>query len=284
MKFGKVHLDEKIQLHLPSFVFHQDAGCNKIHPIELITAGTVWNVPEWKGVHIPKKTKTSDCLKEYSQVFSAIEFNGSFYRIPTRDQVRKWRDQVNDSFLFCPKWPQAISHWRQFENCERDLDQFFLSLDAFSENLGISFIQLPHHFSTNKKERLISFLEQLPHDLKLAVEFRHASWFEDGDLKELTSFFAARDWSMIICDTLGRRDALHGEITSSDVIIRFGGMYGTSADDERILNWTENYKLFHEKGVKRIWIWIHQENSIRTPESAAQWLAPIQEFDFIQGR
>ena len=284
MKFGKVELNDGIQLNLPTFTFHKNVIDQSFHQIELITAGTVWNVPEWKGVHIPKKTKPSDCLKEYSQLFSAIEFNGSFYRTPTRDQVRKWKDQVHDTFLFCPKWPQAISHWRQFENCERDLDQFFLTLDAFSEHLGMSFIQLPHHFSTQKKERLMSFLEQLPHDLKLAVEFRHYSWFENNDLQELAPFFAARNWSMIICDTVGRRDAVHGVITSTDLIIRFGGMFGSLADVHRIQKWTENFQLFHQKGIQRIWIWIHQENSIRTPESAVQWLNQVMDLPFIQGR
>lgn len=284
MKFGKVEFKKEIQLNLPAFTFYQDRNIQSEPHIEIITAGTVWNVPEWKGLHIPKKTKSSDCLKEYSQLFSAIEFNGSFYRIPTRDQVRKWREQVNDSFLFCPKWPQAISHWRQFENCERDLDQFFLALDAFSGNLGMSFIQLPHHFSIQKKERLISFLERLPHDLELAVEFRHASWFENGELQKLAPFFAARNWSMIICDTLGRRDAVHGEITSTDLIVRFGGMFDTPADEHRIHEWTKNYDLFRQRGVQRVWVWIHQENSIRTPESAEQWLNEIREMPFIQGR
>jgi uncharacterized protein YecE (DUF72 family) len=284
VKFGKIAFEEKIQLSLPKFSFHTNENFQCNERIELITAGTVWNVPEWKGIHIDKKTKPSEYLSAYNTMFSAIEFNGSFYRTPSRDQVRKWRDQVNDDFLFCPKWPQSISHWRQFENCDRDLDQFFLALDAFAQNLGTSFIQLPHHFGVQKKERLISFLEQLPCDLKLAVEFRHSSWFCGTELQEIAPFFSSRNWSMIVCDTLGRRDAVHGEITSTDLIIRFGGMYGSNADESRIRSWTENYATFLKNGVKRIWIWIHQENSIKTPESAAQWLQSASELTFVQGR
>lgn len=61
-------------------------------------------------------------------------------------------------------------------------------------------------------------------------------------------------------------------------------MFDTPADEQRIHDWTINYDLFRQNGVQRIWVWIHQENSIRTPESAAQWLNEMREMPFIQGR
>jgi uncharacterized protein YecE (DUF72 family) len=283
MKFGKLTLTSEFELGFPNLNI-QILQPNTEEKLELITAGTVWNVPQWKGKHIPKATLNTQLLSAYSKVFTAIEFNGSFYRIPQTEQIEKWRCQVEDDFLFCPKWPQSISHWRQFENCEREIDLFFVALDAFGKNLGPSFIQLPHHFGVQKIERFMRFLENLPHDLKLGVEFRHSSWFENNNIEEIAAFFSHRNWSIITSDTLGRRDAMHGIITSSDLIIRFGGAQCSWADTDRIGWWVSQFPEMKSKGVKRVWIWIHQEDSVLTPESAQQWLAESMKLQFVQGR
>ena len=68
------------------------------------------------------------------------------------------------------------------------------------------------------------------------------------------------------------------------MIIRFGGMFDTPADEQRIKEWVNNYDLFRQNGVQRVWVWIHQENSIRTPESAAQWLNESRDLSFVHGR
>jgi hypothetical protein len=96
MKFGKVEFKKEIQLNLPAFSFHQDGNRQPEPLLEIITAGTVWNVPEWKGIHIPKKTKTSDCLKEYSQLSSStVRF------IESQPEIKFGNGEIRSMILSC---------------------------------------------------------------------------------------------------------------------------------------------------------------------------------------
>ena len=190
MKFGKLdnvdHLSFSFEVPTQDFSFLPNERSGEL---EVIIGGTVWGVPQWKGSHFPAKAKPSEFLHHYSRLFPCIEFNGSHYRIPPVAQVSKWVEQVPSNFLFCPKFPQSISHWRQFQNCERETDLFLEALFAFGNNLGTTFIQLPPHYSPSKAEPLLRYLEKLPRDVRYSVEMRHPDWFVGNVLEEFAEEF-----------------------------------------------------------------------------------------------
>lgn len=271
MKFGKLdnveHLSFSFEVPTQDFSFLPN---ERSGGLEVIIGGTVWGVPQWRGTHFPAKAKPSEFLYYYSRLFPCIEFNGSHYRIPPVAQVEKWVEQVPENFLFCPKFPQSISHWRQFQNCERETDLFFEALFAFGKNLGTTFIQLPPHYSPSKAEPLLRYLESLPRDVRYSVEMRHPDWFVGNVLEEFSSELIKMNVGLIVSDTSGRRDAVHMRLTSDELVIRFGGNDLHISDEMRMNQWAKQLRDWEKVGLKKCYFWIHQPESVHTVESMNQ--------------
>jgi uncharacterized protein YecE (DUF72 family) len=268
VKFGK--LDNVDHLNFSLDVPHQDYSFlpnERSGDLEIIVGGTVWGVPQWKGVHFPAKAKPSEFLFHYSRLFPCIEFNGSHYRTPPVAQVAKWVEQVPSNFLFCPKFPQSVSHWRQFQNCERETDLFIEALFAFGKNLGTTFIQLPPHYSPSKAEPLLRYLEKLPTDVRYSVEMRHPDWFVGNVLEEYANELKKLKVGLIVCDTAGRRDAVHMRLTSDELVVRFGGNDLQVSDEIRMRQWIQQLKAWEKIGLKKCYFWIHQPESLHTVET-----------------
>ncbi len=49
-------------------------------------------------------------LPRYARELSLVEVQKTFYRMPQRDTLRRWRDQVPPDFVFTLKVPQLITH------------------------------------------------------------------------------------------------------------------------------------------------------------------------------
>jgi uncharacterized protein YecE (DUF72 family) len=268
VKFGKLenvdHLNFSLDVPSQDYSFLPNDHSGKL---EIIIGGTVWGVPQWKGVHFSAKAKPTEFLHYYSRLFPCIEFNGSHYRIPPVAQVAKWVEQVPSEFLFCPKFPQSISHWRQFQNCEHETDLFMEALFAFGNNLGTTFIQLPPHFGPSKAEPLLRYLEKLPNDIRYSVEMRHPDWFVGNVLEEFAEEFKKLNIGLIVCDTSGRRDAVHMRLTSDELVIRFGGNDLHVSDELRVHQWMNQLKAWEKVGLKKCYFWIHQPESLHTVET-----------------
>jgi uncharacterized protein YecE (DUF72 family) len=272
VKFGKLdnvdHLSFSFEVPTQDFSFLPN---ERSGGLQIIIGGTVWGVPQWKGTHFPAKAKPSEFLHYYSRLFPCIEFNGSHYRIPPVAQVEKWVEQVPENFLFCPKFPQSISHWRQFQNCERETDLFFEALFAFGKNLGTTFIQLPPHYSPSKAEPLLRYLETLPRDVRYSVEMRHPDWFVGNVLEDYATELKKLNVALIVCDTAGRRDAVHMRLTSDELVIRFGGNDLHASDEVRMNQWAKQLHDWEKVGLKKCYFWIHQPESLHTLESMNQF-------------
>jgi uncharacterized protein YecE (DUF72 family) len=272
VKFGKLdnvdHLSFSFEVPTQDFSFLPN---ERSGGLQIIIGGTVWGVPQWKGTHFPAKAKPSEFLHYYSRLFPCIEFNGSHYRIPPVAQVEKWVEQVPENFLFCPKFPQSISHWRQFQNCERETDLYFEALFAFGKNLGTTFIQLPPHYSPSKAEPLLRYLETLPRDVRYSVEMRHPEWFVGNVLEEYATELKKLNVALIVCDTAGRRDAVHMRLTSDELVVRFGGNDLHASDEVRMNQWARQLRDWEEVGLKKCYFWIHQPESLHSLESMNQF-------------
>jgi uncharacterized protein YecE (DUF72 family) len=280
MKFGKVKAGDIVDLALPPIPVHTErflAKLPKTLPTKLFVGGTQWTQKQWLGKWMPAGLKAEAHLMHYANMFNTIELNATFYRTPDLPTVEEWCSQVPDDFRFCPKWPQAITHYRRFKNCEKQSDAFIESANAFGAKLGRCFIQLPSNFTVSHVDNLTNYLKMLPHDLPLAIEFRHASWFSgDAVVDSLYSLMEERNIATCLSDTLGRRDALSMRITSSALLLRFGGNALHESDSVRLKEWADVLETWAEKGVNKIYFFIHQPDSILTPETAQVLLANFE--------
>jgi len=88
-----------------------------------VTIGTSgWTYDGWRGPFYPRDVAKKNWLAWYARQFPTAEINGSFYRTPSLEAVRGWRDQTPREFLFAWKASKFITHWKRLtESCENSI-------------------------------------------------------------------------------------------------------------------------------------------------------------------
>ncbi len=149
-----------------------------------------YSYPEWKGNFYPEKMAAREMLRYYSERFPTVEINNTFYRMPTESVLNGWAAQVPESFRFVIKASQRITHFQRLRDCGELLAYLFRVTATLGARLGPLLFQLPPNFKQDVP-RLQDFLAAMPERRRVAVEFRHASWFDDATFAALRAQGAA---------------------------------------------------------------------------------------------
>ena len=150
---------------------------------------------EWKGHFYPADLKAADFLRYYSARFDSVEINATFYRMPTEKMLLGWAGQVPDGFTFVLKAPQQITHRKRLKECGEELQHFLRTANVLAPKLGPTLFQLPPNMKKDLP-RLQDFLALVPRTWRPALEFRHASWFDD----DVFGVLKAHDAALCIAD------------------------------------------------------------------------------------
>ena len=137
-----------------------------------------YSYAEWKGNFYPEKMAARDMLRYYSERFPTVEINNTFYRMPKEALLAGWAEQVPESFTFVFKASQRITHIKRLKDCGELLTFLYGATASLGSRLGPLLFQLPPNFRKDVP-RLREFFAQMPDRRKVAIEFRHASWFDD---------------------------------------------------------------------------------------------------------
>ena len=155
-----------------------------------------YSYKEWKGSFYPEKLPAKEMLSYYASKLSAVELNNTFYRMPQPAMVESWKAQVPDDFRFSVKASQRITHFKRLQDVEADTKYLLETVGALKEKLGVVLYQLPPNMKKDL-ERLRSFVQNLPSEVRGAFEFRHPTWFDDEVLEVLKN----QDLALCISDT-----------------------------------------------------------------------------------
>ena len=226
--------------------------------MQLYCGTSGFSFKEWKGPFYPEKLKADEMLSYYASRLPAVEINNTFYRLPDRSLLERWRDQVPENFRLAVKTSRRITHVKRLKDCEDEAARFFGAVDALGERLGAVLVQLPPQFRVDV-ERLERFLDLVPEDVPAAFEFRHASWREPTVIDVLSSRGAA--WV-----TVDDEDAEPGELprTASFTYLRLRAPGYTPASLER---WREACA-----GFERAFVFFKHEDEATGPKLAEQML------------
>lgn len=241
------------QDHSPSDSFALLIGCGK------------WGIPQWVGPIYPEGTKEKDFLKHYISRFNSIELNGTFYRL-SRSSIDKWAEEAKGTaFKYCPKWSRRITHLKRLNDVDENIQYFMDSVAILGDNLGCSFLTLPHNFGPKNIDRVHDFLSKIPDQYPIAIEFRHKEWFEEPLFSETMEILKKKGIAAIITDVALRRDALHMCVTSPTTFVRFNGYGLHQSDYERLDEWIPRIESWKNNGVQNIYFFMHQEDEAHTP-------------------
>lgn len=145
---------------------------------------------EWKGSFYPADLKPADMLRYYGERFDAVEINNTFYRMPSPATLQPWGEQTGDGFSFALKAPQRITHQKRLAGIDEDVAYFFATAAHLGTKLGPVLFQLPP-YSKKDVGRLAALLQLVPPGRRVALEFRHESWFSDDVFECLRASNAA---------------------------------------------------------------------------------------------
>ncbi len=145
-----------------------------------------WQYDSWRGPFFPRQLRIKDQLCYYATQFRTTELNGVFYRTPTEEAVRGWRDRTPNDFVFAWKASKFITHWKRLsERSENSLELLESRVSLLGPKAGPILFQLPPQFACND-ERLASFIKMLNPKRRYVFEFRHPSWYAPRILRLLS--------------------------------------------------------------------------------------------------
>jgi uncharacterized protein YecE (DUF72 family) len=149
-----------------------------------------WSYDHWRDRFYPPEMSSRDWLGCYAGQLRSVEINSTFYRLPSEDTLRAWRDAVPPDFVFSVKASRYITHTKKLRDPRQTLPPLLERIGLLGAKLGPILFQLPPRWRRNV-DRLAEFLEALSSDFRYAFEFRDPSWLEDDILALLADHRAA---------------------------------------------------------------------------------------------
>lgn len=243
-----------------------------------------WSHPKWVRLGITS-------LEEYARHFNCVEGNTTLYALPRAEIVARWREQTNDDFRFCFKFPATISHNAALRNCG-DLTQEFLErLSPLANRIGQYWLQLPATFSPRDLPALWHFLDALPRDFRYGVEVRHPSFFTKGeDEKALNRGLHERGVNRVILDSRPVHSAIphneaiieaqrkkpkvpvHAIVTGGNPMVRFIGSDNMQQNRELFGVWLQTLPKWEQTTTP--YLFLHTPDIAQAPELVdALWQA-----------
>jgi uncharacterized protein YecE (DUF72 family) len=164
--------------------------------MQIVVGTSGYAYKEWRGSFYPEKIREKDMLRYYAEHLTAVEINNTFYRLPAKETLLRWAEQVPDGFTFVLKASQRITHRQRLAASSAETVAYlFETAAALGDHLGPVLFQTPP-FLQKDLARLRAFLIALPPGRPVAFEFRHESWRDE----EVYAALRARNAALVAAD------------------------------------------------------------------------------------
>jgi uncharacterized protein YecE (DUF72 family) len=126
-------------------------------------------------------------------VLPAVEINSTFHRPHRPATFERWAESVPRTFRFSLKLPRVITHDQRLVRCAPLLEAFLATAAPLRSRLGCLLVQLAPSLAFEARVAR-AFFDGLRErfDGGVALEARHASWFESRADQLLSGFEVAR--------------------------------------------------------------------------------------------
>lgn len=230
-----------------------------------------WTYKHWNKRFFPEDLPKSEWLRYFSRYFSTVEVNTTFYHMAKRTTFSKWKSETGKQFEFAIKMYRVFTHFKKLKLNEEDketLDAFIMNAAMLEDKLGPILIQFPPSFGVALKE-LDNFVylirkqeKKIGRQLKLAVEVRHKSWFEEDVYK----FFRERNLAFVITNS----PAWPSKVikTTDFVYMRFHGrtkLFASNYTDKELGEWAD---ILRELRSRRVYAYFNNDANAFAADNA----------------
>jgi uncharacterized protein YecE (DUF72 family) len=189
------------------------------------TSGLVLPVPNKQ--FYPPEFKDKSRLTYYASLFNSIEVNSSFYKVPMASTVRNWADQVPEDFKFTFKLWRGITHEKGLVFNPDDVSRFVQVINQVGAKKGCLLIQFPPSLKAIMQPQLENLLNAVAQadpekQWKVALEFRHSSWYEENTFDLLDHF----GYGIVLHDKPGSAP----DLAESDLDFKYLRFHGPKGD------------------------------------------------------
>src|SRR5215472_6241734 len=206
-----------------------------------------WNYKSWRDSFYGD-TPQKQWLRFCAERFTAIEVNGTFYRLQPKSTFEKWRDETPDEFLFAIKGHRYVTHNKKLIDVEEPVIRCRDAASPLGKRLAAVVWQLPAFFKKNA-ERLEKFLRTLGH----WESTRHAIVSPRNVVRRRSSRMLTKH-AVAVCMSDAPDWPMWGRVTTDLVYIRLHGhtrKYASSYSKSALKKW-----------AKRAECWLHENRDV----------------------
>ncbi len=243
-----------------------------------------WSYPHWaKGLFYPRGLASGEWLRFYAGEFGTVEVNATYYRLPARKTVERWREVTGPGFRFAVKLWGTVTHRKRLRAAGTEIRSFLAAVQDLGEKRGPLLVQLPPSFRKDA-ERLDRFLGELARasarsPWRVAVEFRHPDWLDEEVYGILDRHGAAVCLADLpICPITEPNDAPFVYVRRHGPRGRYRGSYPPgriAADAARIRGWLA--------AGREVWVYYNNDTEGHAVADARELWAAVAGGDPPQG-
>ncbi len=227
-----------------------------------------WQYRDWRGRLYPPRLPADRWLEAYAGDFATVESNNAFYRLPERRIFETWAERTTDDFVMAVKVSRYLSHVRRLREPKEPVARFVDRVAGLGPKLGPVLLQLPPDFRRDR-DRLAAVLDEFPSTIRVAVEFRHESWYRD----EIRDLLSDRGVALCLADRRGPlapawRTADWAYLRLHEGRARPRPCYGRQA----LASWAERLAGLWGPG-DQAWVYFNNDHRGCAPRDAARFAA-----------
>lgn len=164
-------------------------------PVLIGTSG--WQYRHWRETFYPNGLAQARWLEYYVKRFLTVESNAAFYRLPSAETFAAWRTRTPPDFVMAVKVSRYLTHIRRLRDPQEPVKMLVERAGRLETKLGPALLQLPPSMRADPG-RLRDALAAFPGSWRVAVEFRHDSWYTD----EVRSILEEHGAALCLADRL----------------------------------------------------------------------------------
>jgi uncharacterized protein YecE (DUF72 family) len=160
----------------------------------LLIGTSGWQYRHWRETFYPRGLPQREWLEFYAARFATVESNAAFYRLPDKDTFETWAERTPENFIWAVKVSRFLTHIKRLRDPVEPVERFAECAMGLGRKLGPALLQLPPQLKSDVG-LLDDALAQFPNWMRVAVEFRHDSWWNDDVRSVLEKRRAALCWA-----------------------------------------------------------------------------------------
>ena len=218
-----------------------------------------WSYDHWVGIFYPDDLKKNQWLSYYSEHFSTVELNMSFYRYPFQNMLKGWKNKLPEEFKMTFKAHRQITHRKKFQDVKENLDRFYNTVEEMGKRAGCILFQAPPSFrKTPENEEILGrFLENTDSAYHNVMEFRHASWWNKETLDLL------KHYNVAFCTVSGINMPSDVMVSADYAYFRFHGpkeVYASEYSGEQLCAWADSInELISKEKIRDVYCYFNND-------------------------